>query len=240
MSLDVLSSFNVFSAVPLDGSASYSEVASKVGIPEDMLRRILRQSMTQRIFAETAPGSGRIVHTAASAVFVKKPQWHSWVGHNVDECNRSVVRVVDSIRRYGDGDGEPGQTPFALAMYPDFPKETPWFQWAAQEGEGEKQGWRMRRFGEAMSVISSEGSFGSSALQKNYDWSGLGPGATMVDVSSPLSGVISYLGSRCTGDNEYKFISRHIADGRCTPIRSVAPQATSHSSSQRRFLSCAA
>jgi hypothetical protein len=182
MVLDILSSFQVFEAVPLEGSASYSEIASKTGIPEDMARRIIRHSMTQRIFAETAPGSNQVVHTATSALFLKNPKWHSWVGHNLDEVNRASTYMTDSIRRFGDGNGEPGLCAATLALCPDIPKETSWFQWAATDGEGDKKGWRMHRFSEAMEVIST-GQNATAAVHGGFDWKSLPSGGTIVDVS---------------------------------------------------------
>jgi transcription initiation factor IIE alpha subunit len=71
-----LNHFDVFKAVPLDGSATYEEIAIRTGIPVDIARRYLRYAFTLRIFEER---DGRVHHTAASAEGATSKYLKSWV-----------------------------------------------------------------------------------------------------------------------------------------------------------------
>ncbi len=171
--------FNIFDAVPLTGDVSYADIAEKVGLSEQLVRRVLRYAMTLQIFAETAPGSGRIVHTATSAEAAKSPLLRAWIGHQVEEVASCAVKGVEAIRRFPDST-DPTQAAIMMALAPDKVGTMSFFNWAAQEGEGEKRGWRVRRFAQAMACMSTRG-FGSH-INDGFDWDSLGE-ATVVDVS---------------------------------------------------------
>jgi hypothetical protein len=174
--LAVLNDFNVWDAVPLHGSASYFDIASKTGVPEDLLRRVLRHTMTLRIFTETE--QGELCHTATSATAVRRPALKSWIGHMVEEGGPAALKFVENIKKYGDGDGEPGRSPAATAFFPGQEKEKTVFEWM-EEGDG----WRMKRFGEAMKYASTNRVLHDSRVNQGFDWEALGE-ATVVDVCS--------------------------------------------------------
>lgn len=59
--LNVLNYFNFWAAVPLDGSASYQEIAQRVRLPLDVTRRVVQHGLTIRLFASDAStGPGRV------------------------------------------------------------------------------------------------------------------------------------------------------------------------------------
>ena len=67
--LNILNHFDFWSAVPVDGSASYAEIAQRTRLPQDVVYRVVQHATTLRLFAETEPGkpSSRIQHTSRSA-----------------------------------------------------------------------------------------------------------------------------------------------------------------------------
>jgi hypothetical protein len=175
-SLAVLNDFDVWNAVPLQGSTSYATIATATRVPEDLLRRVLRHSMALRIFAETE--DGEVAHTAASASCVHTQGLKAWIGHMLDEGGAAAIRFPSNIREFGDGDGDPGRSPVAAAFFPGCEKERTVYQWMENDGDG----WRMRRFGEAMAYVSSSKALHVSHANRGFDWDGLGV-ATVVDVS---------------------------------------------------------
>lgn len=61
MTIDVLNQFDIFSAIPLGGFATYSEISRTINLPESVVRRTLRHTFTMRLFAATEPGSESVV-----------------------------------------------------------------------------------------------------------------------------------------------------------------------------------
>lgn len=180
MVLDVMNQFNFWDAVPLNGSATYAEISSKTGLTENMVRRILRHAMTLHIFSETEHGSGEVIHTPNSIFPVENPKIRSWIGHNLEDVAPACPLLPDVLRKYGETP-EAGESPSMQFFKPNSPKNMNLFDFFAIDGEGTKKGWRMRRFGDAMGWISSQGSGKSAPLIAAFDWDSLGE-ATIVDV----------------------------------------------------------
>lgn len=179
--LNVLNQFNFWDAVPLRGSASYGDIASKVKLSETMVQRLLRHAMTRHIFAEMAPGSGKIVHTCMSAAPVKNPLLRSWIEHNLGQAAPASLNLADALKRYGESD-EPFESASAYTYFRDSKEIKTIFDWFDVDGEGERKGWRARRFGEAMAHITSDPATNIKFIHDCYDWDGLGE-AIVVDVS---------------------------------------------------------
>ncbi len=178
--LDVMNQFNFWDAVPLNGSATYAEISSKTGLTESMVRRILRHAMTLHIFTETEPGSGVVIHTSNSIFPVENPKIRSWLGHNLEEIAAACPLLPDVLRKYGETP-EAGESATMQLFRPNSPKDMNVFDFFAIDGEGTKRGWRMRRFGDAMGLMSSQRGAESTPLLAAFDWDALGE-ATVVDV----------------------------------------------------------
>ena len=71
-------------AVPLDGGATYTEIAGKTGLSQHHATSVIRQAITNRIFHEDK--LNHVVHTTASAVLVKDPVMWDWMDHYVEEA----------------------------------------------------------------------------------------------------------------------------------------------------------
>lgn len=132
--------------------------------------------MTRRIFCE--PTTGYIAHTANSAAAVKDGSLSAWIGHNIDEVGRAFSWQVEAIDKWGETE-DPSNAALCLAM--DLPEGNTIFEFLQSDGEGEKNGWRAKRFSLAMAAMSKTGSFSSKHIHDGFDWASLGE-ATLVDV----------------------------------------------------------
>lgn len=191
MIIDILNQFDFFNAVPVNGPTSYGAISRHTKLPESLVRRVLRHAMTLHLFAETAPGSGEIVHTSATAYAAKHPLLKSWLGLNMEEVSAGCLKIPEALRAYSLGKTEltqmPGECGIARAFYnPDGDAklaEKTYFEWAENDGKGEEKGWRERRFGQAMQALAATTTVTPINVLKGLDWAALG-NVTVVDVCS--------------------------------------------------------
>jgi hypothetical protein len=175
-----LNEFNFWDAVPLDGSATYAEIGEKTGIDESIVRRLLRHSFTNHLFKETEPGSGVVIHTGVSAVAARQPLIRSSISHMLSEVSQGLVNLPAAIRKYGNSP-HPAHTAFGYTFYPDGPQDKTFFDFINTDGEGDKKGYRVKRFGDTMAYASSLPSMKLEHMHTGFDWDGLGNGK-VVDV----------------------------------------------------------
>ena len=183
MALSVLAHFDFFSAVPLHGEVSYADIAANVKLPEDRVRRFIRQAMTNHIFTEPRPGF--VAHTASSAAAIKIPAIKTLIEFFSEECCTASLKTVDAMKKWGASE-EPARSGYGVAMglNPDDDKDCV-FRFAQEDGEGENKGFRLKRIGEAMEALKETGTYRVEHVQRGFDWAGLG-NATVVDVSVQL------------------------------------------------------
>jgi 6-hydroxytryprostatin B O-methyltransferase len=146
--------------------------------------------MTRRTFYEPTPGY--VAHTASSAAVIKDSSLSAWMGHNIDEIGRALSWQGKAIDKWGDTE-DPSKTAMCLAF--GLPEGSTVFDFLQNDGEGEKKGWRAKRFGLAMSAMSKTGAFSSTHLHTGFDWPSLGE-ATLVDVSCPYNPRMAFISTR--------------------------------------------
>ncbi|KAK6950318.1 hypothetical protein Daesc_008644 [Daldinia eschscholtzii] len=185
--LNILNHFDFWSAVPLEGSASYPEIAQRVSLPVDVARRVLQHAVTLRIFEETEPGksSSNIRHNSRSAALARNAGLQALVSSVLDVASAPMMIMPETLNRYSRGKPALTQnmdeTSFAL-MYSggQLGKYRTSWDMLENEGEGENKGWRQRKFVAFMAYIKElfhlEG-----VLLDAYDWKSVGK-ATVVDV----------------------------------------------------------
>lgn len=182
--LDVLNQFNFFTKIPLEGGATYSEIAASTTLPEGIVRRILRYAFTMRCFAPESPGSDRIVHSAFSAHAARSPEVRSWVGHAIEEARPATVKAAEALRLFSCGKGELTQdldeTPFGL-WWPRLKDGKRANFWSVGQDDP-TEAWRVKRFGEAMQASVASAVVQADDVVDNFDWESVGK-ATVVDVS---------------------------------------------------------
>ncbi|KAL3427108.1 sterigmatocystin 8-o-methyltransferase [Phlyctema vagabunda] len=185
--LNILNHFGFWSAVPLDGSASYSEIAKHVNLPEDIVRRVLQHAVNIRLFAETEPGksTSSIQHTCRSAAVAKQPGLSALIHTVLDEAGQPLVVINEALERFNQGKPsltqEMNETAFALFHdQGPYGKYSNSWEFIEQDGEGEKKGWRQRNFVTFMAYLKEifhlEG-----VVDNSYDWKSVGK-ASIVDI----------------------------------------------------------
>lgn len=187
--LNILNHFDFWSAVPLDGSASYSEISAHTNLPEDVVYRILQHAVTLRLFAETEPGklSSRIQHTSRSAAVLKEPGLKASIAAVLDVTSPAIMILNQALERYSLGKpaltSEITHSAFALLHSGDVFSDRYKVSWEFLEndGVGDQRGWRQKDFVEFMRYIKKI--FGLEKLVADcFNWQALGK-AKVVDVS---------------------------------------------------------
>lgn len=178
MILHAVVSFGIAEAVPLDEPVTFEAVAKKVGLSTDRVTRLLRHGMTNNLFEE--PRAGYVGHTGLSSIIVREPLSKSWILHNFEEI--ATTKFVDAYDKFGESD-EPTETATHIAFdyFAKNPKDNIW-KFLENDGEGEKKGYRMHRFAEAMVWATGHQNNDHIDLIQGFDWSSLGEG-TVADVS---------------------------------------------------------
>lgn len=190
--LNILNHFDFWSAVPLDGSASYTEIAAHTSLPLDVVYRVLQHAMTQRIFVETTPGklSSLVKHTSRSAALQKSSGLKALLSTLLDDAGAPLMVLNEALERYSRGKPELSQdmheTAFALYHQEEtFGKFTNSWEFIENDGVGERKGWRQRNFVQFMNYIKEIFQLEKTMLNV-YDWKAAGA-STVVDVSRKLS-----------------------------------------------------
>jgi hypothetical protein len=177
--------------VPINGSATYSEIAAKVNLPEKLVRRVIRYAITIRYFA-FAPGSkDTIVHTSLSAAPAKNNLLRAWLQHNFQEARPGSVHIAESFHKYSAGKDEPSQetieSGFSLANVDRLTEPQTFWDYLAVQEEGKPKEFRATRFAAAMQAAASASVIKTADLLKiGYAWGEQGD-VTLVDVSRPYT-----------------------------------------------------
>ncbi|KXJ92723.1 O-methyltransferase-domain-containing protein [Microdochium bolleyi] len=181
--LNVLNHFDFWAAVPINGSASYSEISKHVELPEDVVRRVIEHATTLRIFAETVPGSpnSRVVHTSRSAAVAKAPGLKALVSTTIDDVGAPCMVLNTALEKYTKGrpklTEEMGETAFALLHGGKYKNS---WEYIENDGEGERKGWRSRNFVTFMGYLKDIFQL-ESIVSESVDWASFGK-AHVVDI----------------------------------------------------------
>ncbi|KAI0912396.1 sterigmatocystin 8-O-methyltransferase [Ustulina deusta] len=182
--LNVLNHFNFWAAVPLEGSASYSEIAERVSLPLDVATRIIQHGTTLRLFEEVS--SSQVRHTSRSAALARQSGLQALVSSVLDITGAPMMAMTSALEKYSKGKAELTQdlneTAFALfhSTGPFGKKYTNSWEYLENDGEGEMRGWRQAKFVEFMKYIREIFHLEGVVLDA-YNWQGAGK-ATVIDV----------------------------------------------------------
>lgn len=164
-----LNYFKIPSAVPLEGTASFTKIAEITGVERKRLTRVLRHAMTDHVFCE--PEHGRVAHTAMSAALAQVKPSRDVVGYLLEEGFPSSAKFVEATTKFTDSTAA-NETAFNLAFDTDI-RSLDWI---------DSDALRADRFAGAMKSLASNPSHDVQHLVDGYDWNGLGR-ALVVDVS---------------------------------------------------------
>ncbi|EHK16303.1 uncharacterized protein TRIVIDRAFT_196109 [Trichoderma virens Gv29-8] len=176
--VDFLNRFDIWHLVPLNGSASYADIATAIQLPE---------------VTET-PGSDRIIHSAASAYVARDAARSAFIGHCMEDVRPAAAVGVDALQKFYLGlkehSEEQEHCPTYLASDRGKVRGTSYWEFAeTYEEPGKPKGYRAERFALAMKALSQT-QLTAQVLDK-FDWESLGD-ATVVDVGGS-TGHISLL-----------------------------------------------
>ena len=170
-SLQVIYRFKLGQAIPLDGGATYSEVAERTGLTEHRVSSVIRQAALNYIFCEDRPN--HVVHTSISKHMITDPKMWAYLGHYTEENFPSTAKVAQTLSKYPKSE-ELHETSFCEAF--DYSKAGGFFQYMKENPEPQA------RFFDVMREVGDAPGVDYRHVVKGYDWEGLGT-ATVIDVS---------------------------------------------------------
>jgi len=165
--LRVIHELGIANAVPRNGSISIASLASALDVHPEPLRRILGFAYTMQIFCQPKPDL--VSHTSISAAI---PTFDPYIWLHLSE----TTKVYSSSFRFAEAMKSWPAAPISVmdANDRDF--------WTILE-QDDPQGDGMAKFSKAMKTqMDSLNGPGNRPLTDNFDWAGLGPNATVIDV----------------------------------------------------------
>jgi 6-hydroxytryprostatin B O-methyltransferase len=164
--------FKFLQAIPLEGGATYKEIAAKVGLSEPQVKAIVRQSATNRVLREDSPE--HVVHTASSALLLSNKAMMDWYGHCVEEMFPAGAKLAEALKKY-QGSHAPEDSAFGLA----FNTRDPIYKYLEQHPA------QQARFFGAMEGVGKDYGHSLEHVVRGYPWAEVG-NATLVDVSNMI------------------------------------------------------
>jgi hypothetical protein len=104
--------FNIAKALPLNETATFSDIAHSCDLDVGDTTRILRHAMTYRIFCEQSLGV--VGHTASSRVLAQDPTLGAYLANSLDEIAPAAYKMVEAMERW-PGSQEPNEAGWNLA-----------------------------------------------------------------------------------------------------------------------------
>ncbi|RAH80345.1 putative O-methyltransferase [Aspergillus japonicus CBS 114.51] len=175
-----VSEFDLARSFPVGETATFAEIATTCGLPEQKVRRIIRHAATEGIFREEPQGVVR--HTAASRMLAEDQVMRDYIDVHYTEMLPAMKETPTALRRWPNAT-DPAQTGFSLSQPPAHPT---FFQYLTSQPD------RARVFASAMSTYSTGPENDVSHLRDGYDWSSICDGGG--SSSSSSEGVVVDVG----------------------------------------------
>lgn len=166
--------FDILSHIPIEGCSSYALVASAAAVPESQLKSIARMAMTSNILSETQ--NGQLSHSAASAMFLKDPNFLGWARFMFRASIPTAASAVEATKKW-PGSQDKTETAYNIA----FNHRLSFFEHLAQDGE------LHREFSGYMKSVTGGEGVDLEHLVRGFQWEDLPEGSLVVDVSSAIS-----------------------------------------------------
>ncbi len=115
--LGILVRFEIPQNIPFGTSISVQDLSSQIGLPEDIIARTVRYSITNGLFSEPSPGYFR--HTSASASLARNKHIQDIALFSTHEISSIVVKLADSLKLQQERGRDGPAAAFNLA-YPSF------------------------------------------------------------------------------------------------------------------------
>jgi hypothetical protein len=177
--LRTICKLDIPSAVPLQGTITFTDLAAKTNLDPTFLSRIIRAAATSHFFIEGPQDTVR--HSAASAAIAADPVLRSHIVYQQELCQPAVFRIAEAARKYGTKRGE-SQEITETGFNVEFKTERNYWEWLAlKENE-----WGRKAFDDSMKFHGRSGGTQGPAIAKMAVWKGLKRDTKIVDVSDRL------------------------------------------------------
>lgn len=182
--LGILNHFDFWSAVPLDGTATYASIAKKVDLPEEIVQRVVEHAKTLRIFADSTTEAGKIQHSSRSAALAKQAGLRALVSTILDDAGPPMTVMPHALEKFNRGQETLPQdmSKTAFNLFHGGKYANSW-EYIENDGEGERKGWRSRNFTTFMNYLKEIFRL-DGIVEGAYDWKAAGK-VKVVDVSPP-------------------------------------------------------
>ncbi|KAI1429717.1 S-adenosyl-L-methionine-dependent methyltransferase [Xylaria sp. FL1777] len=160
--------FGLARNLPVDGEQTFAEMATKAGLSETSVRKLVRFAVTQRIFEE--PTQGVVAHSAVSRLLAEDPGVHDYVATCTDDLWQAAAQTCDAMSQF-PGSEEPNETGFTVANN----TTKPIHEFLAQFPQ------RSTRFANMMHAFTGGDAFDLKYVVDSYPWA-QHSGGTLVDV----------------------------------------------------------
>lgn len=172
--LGILNHFDFWSAVPLDGTATYASIAKKVDLPEEIVQRVVEHAKTLRIFADSATEAGKIQHSSRSAALAKQAGLRALVSTILDDAGPPMTVMPHALDKFNRGQETLPQdmTKTAFNLFHGGKYANSW-EYIENDGEGERKGWRSRNFTTFMNYLKEIFRL-DGIVEGAYDWKAAG------------------------------------------------------------------
>ncbi|KAG6356245.1 hypothetical protein INS49_015632 [Diaporthe citri] len=158
--------YNLAQHVPLEGTATFDELAAATGANVKDVTRFTRLLTGWHVFHEMPIGC--IAHTAASKQLLSNPKLQSWITSIAQEFWPSLARTVDATQQWPDSE-EPNESGYSLGHHTD---DNP-FDVIKRDPA------RHQRYMDVQTFSHQHSSFSVNHLLDGYDFSNV---HTLVDV----------------------------------------------------------
>jgi len=186
--LRVVYTYKMVHHIPLEGSATYGELAKRCGLAEDLVRRFIRQGVGSNIFMEKEPG--RVSHSSITRLMIEDPGFEDYIGLLSCEVTATLAQVPEALAKW-PGSQEPNETAFTLAwpMRESHSNQQSLYQFLNDHPE------RARRFGGSMQFLTKGAALSLDHLTSgSFDWTKLDkPGSLLVDIGGGHGAVVQHL-----------------------------------------------
>ncbi|KAL8785195.1 MAG: hypothetical protein Q9195_008728 [Heterodermia aff. obscurata] len=183
LGLRVVYHYQLAKAVPLNGTASYAEIAAGSGLKESLCRRFIRVAMSNNVFDEE-PTTKRVRHTAVSRLLATDQGFGDAIGLQLEEMAPASSKVIAAWDKYSQDSSEPRECAFSLYNETD----KPFFAALVSQPE------RGRRFGNAMRFHTKGDSWDPRHILASFDWSSVDkPGDVVIDIGGGYGQISQYI-----------------------------------------------
>ena len=181
VSLQAIYKYDIASHVPIHGEISFPNLATKCGLSETNLRRIVRFAIAyHRVFQE--PRKGHVSHSAASRKLAEDANAKACLGYMFDEVWQSFAHTVEAMEKFRSD--EPNKSGWSLSQRTDMPV---WEYYASHPDMA-------KRFAGSMSALSNGIGLSPNFLSKSYPWSSIPRHANNNNHSSTKQGTVVDVG----------------------------------------------